>query len=196
MENFNDIAQDILNGKVLRVKDKIFRICEIEFYLHSEEHPDEYVHQSPDQLKNGSFYFHRYKNGAYKSGTYKGLDITFGDEEKKIYFGVLIRSIREVASEDLEAVNPVIEGPCRSVNKILELYDCKSVDEFTDGVTLNIDNNFRNFVLETRETKDEDKILVGPRIGLSNKYPEYKDKPYRYVLAGQGIKKEAKSLKN
>jgi len=37
------------------------------------------------------WYFHRYGSKGYKSGTYKGLDITFGQDS--MYGGILIRSI-------------------------------------------------------------------------------------------------------
>ena len=35
-------------------------------------------------------YFHKFKNGSYKEGTFKGMDISLGNSDKNIYFGILI----------------------------------------------------------------------------------------------------------
>lgn len=50
-DKFDDISDIILNKAVLHAKDKKYRICEIEFYLKSKEHNDEYVHGHKDQLE-------------------------------------------------------------------------------------------------------------------------------------------------
>jgi len=113
-ENFTYIADIILNHTLLMINGYPHRICEIEFYLNSESHPDEYVHCHEDQTKKGTWYFHRYNNGTYKNVTFKGLDIVLGSEN--IYAGILIRSIIDIKQKKL------IEGPCRTVNHILSLY--------------------------------------------------------------------------
>lgn len=79
-KDFNDLSYKILNQSCLIVNGKVFRICEIEMYLHSESHPDEYVHCNPEQKSFGKFYFHKYATGTYKSGTWKGMDIVLGRE--------------------------------------------------------------------------------------------------------------------
>lgn len=89
--SFNELAEIILNKSAIKIIDRIFRICEIEFYKCNEEHRDTYTHCDKDQKTKCHFYFHKYKTGTYKSGTYKCLDITNGD--KKTYFGILIRSV-------------------------------------------------------------------------------------------------------
>ncbi len=43
-------------------------------------------------------------NVSYRSGTFKGLDITFGERDK-LFGGILIRSIRELKHLLLTAVN-------------------------------------------------------------------------------------------
>lgn len=128
-DDFLEFANTLLNHCLLQLpltkSKKVFRLCEIEFYLFNEEtHKDEYVHCSQDQMKWHKFYFHRHRSGTYKSGTYKGMDFTFGDQDAEVYFGVLVRSIMDLHS------GQIIEGPCRSVNKILELYNCHDVKEF------------------------------------------------------------------
>lgn len=43
---FEKIADKILNNTVLHVKDKTYRICEIEFYYKNTDHNDQYTHCS------------------------------------------------------------------------------------------------------------------------------------------------------
>ncbi len=65
--------------------------------------------------------------GNYKSGTYKGLDLTFGIPDRSIG-GILIRSLMPVSVEkDGDVIKVIggskdtfIEGPCNCVNKILQ----------------------------------------------------------------------------
>src|SRR5271170_8512868 len=113
-ENINrqliqQIAESLLNKYVLVVGEKEYRLAEIEFYINNGTHNDQYTHGDPNQKKYGKWYFHRYRGHAYKSGTYKGLDLTLGNDTT--YFGILIRSIYDTTT------NTMIEGPCRSVNK-------------------------------------------------------------------------------
>jgi hypothetical protein len=83
---FADIADDFLNRRVLVLNEfenspkTEFRLTEIEFYLYSETHPDPYTHRSEEQRAFNAFYFHKFSNGTYKSGTWKGLDICLGDQ--------------------------------------------------------------------------------------------------------------------
>lgn len=186
-ENFNEISNILLNKSILIVKDKKFRLCEIEFYYCDNDHKDDYTHCSDDQLDFGIFYFHKYKNGTYKSGTYKGLDLTFGNREKNTYFGILIRSIMDLDS------NEFTEGPCKCVNKILEQFNFTTVNEFMNNKPskLNIYDEKYEIYLSECDLKDQD-IFVGPRVGLSDKYPEYLNKNYRYAILTKSIKKQKK----
>jgi 3-methyladenine DNA glycosylase Mpg len=200
--DFDQLAHHILNDLILvidppsSVEDgkmiKKFRICEIEMYYRNSAHPDEYVHGHRNQLNHSHFYFHRYNNGSYKAGTYKGLDITLGNEN--LYFGILIRSI-----EDTET-NEFIEGPCRVVNKLLDSFGVENVKEFMDKFFPGIDqidifNPLLHLAEPTADTPfPEERIFRGPRIGLSAKYPEYRNRPYRYAIKTQKLKKERKQL--
>src|SRR5271155_2214746 len=98
-DDFDEIADLLLNKTLLSTKDNTYRICEIEFYLYDDEHKDEYTHKNDDQSKYGKFYFHKYKNGTYKSGTYKGMDITLGQEDT--YCGILIRSVYNIENKKM-----------------------------------------------------------------------------------------------
>jgi len=185
-KEFPIIADKILNGTILECKGKKFRIREIEFYLKNDKHSDIYCHQNKDQKSFGYWYFHRTSDsGGYKSGTYKGLDITLGDENS--FYGILIRTIQ---GED----NKMIEGPCKSVNKLLETcgfepYGEGSLDKLTGKILrpcIGWDISLKDFSLK-KET-----IRKGPRIGLSNKYPLWRDLPYRFAI--DGIKNKAETL--
>lgn len=184
---FDSIADIILNRRLLIVKNKKFRLTEIEMYLRNNNHNDEYVHCIDDQLNYKTFYFHKFKTGTYKSGTFKGMDLTFGDKDTNTYFGILIRSIKDCET------NEIIEGPCNCVNRILKEYGMDSISQFTENKTLNILKNKHNFIVK-REIFDKEDIYKGPRIGLGDKYPEFKLRPYRYVIFKNSIKKQRKTL--
>lgn len=180
--DFNKIANNILNNTLLMVNGTKFRICEIEFYYTNDKHNDQYTHCSSDQAKFGFFYFHQYKNGTYKSGTYKGMDMTFGNNE--LYCGVLIRSLYDIDNDEF------IEGPCRSVNKILELNGFTTVADFMDGKK-EIKIYDKNDYLYLKPTKlNTEDIYCGKRVGLSNKYPDFLDRKYRYATMIKKIKKQ------
>jgi hypothetical protein len=180
--HFDYMANTLLNKYILVINKREYRIIEIEFYLHSDNHPDDYVHRHPDQLSSNMFYFHKFKSGSYKGGTFKGHDLCFGDENT--YFGILIRSIYDIANDT------VIEGPCNTVNRILSEYNYDSVREFV-GDGLGILGNDRGYVLKRNRDLVKKKIYVGSRIGLSDKFPEYQNRKYRYVIYKSRIKKKS-----
>lgn len=186
---FTDLANYILNNIIISANGTRYRICEIEFYYHNETHLDEYVHQSPDQKQYGKFYFHKFHNGTYKAGTFKGLDITLGNENT--YFGILIRSIKNMET------NEFTEGSCNVANKILGCFNVSNVKElfeihYPEVVQISITDN--KLKLEKMDLDKED-IYKGPRIGLSDKYPDFKDKNYRYCTFLKNIKKQKKTMK-
>ena len=184
--DFDDIAEKILNSYELVIKNERYRICEIEFYCRCAEHDDRYTHCSKDQQEYEKFYFHKYATGTYKSGTYKGMDITFGN--KNMYYGILIRSIYNISK------NEFIEGPCRTVNKVLELNGCQEVKELlrpNEILSIYGDDRVR---IECNRDMEYKNIYKGSRIGLSDKYPDYRDRRYRYVIYKNRIKKERNKL--
>jgi len=87
----------------------------------------------------------------------------------------------------------IIEGPCKVVNKILELYECDSIMNFTSGNNLNIFKNDKKFILQKTKLLEEE-MYHGPRIGLSAKYPDYQNCNYRFVIHKEKIKKKKTSL--
>ena len=185
---FASMADRLLNECYLLVNNKKFRIIEIEFYLKSNHHPDPYVHSNEDQLLMDAFYFHRFKNGTYKNGNYRGLDLSFGDAKTNSFFGILIRSI-----QDLKTL-VITEGPCNVVNKFLAEYGYDSIMEFTNSENLDIFENDHDFILVPTNNLHKETIFYGPRIGLSNKYPAYQTRKYRFVIYKNKIKKQKTTL--
>jgi hypothetical protein len=177
-EIFNTYAQKILNNSILVIKDKRYRICEIEMYYCNDKHDDKYTHCDELQLEYNKFYFHRFRNKTFKCGTYKCMDITYGNKETKTYFGILIRSVKNIDT------NEFFTGPCICVNEFLGQYDCKEFKEFVDKYDVNVEFN----LIEQKIT--EEKIFIGPRVGLGEKYPEFKEKKYRYATNIKFIKKQ------
>lgn len=182
-KNLYSLADAIMNRTMLISGKKKFRICEIELYLMSDDHPDEYTHCCDDQLRYGKFYFHQYKTGTYKTGTYKGMDMTFGSEKKERYCGILIRSIYDLEEDKM------IAGPCNSVKALLEQHGYVEVAEFMDGHddAISMRKSKKNKRLYIRD-KDfgSEQIYTGPRIGLKDdKYPEWRPKHYRFAIMKQ-----------
>lgn len=188
-KDFIMIADKILNNSELVVGETRFRICEIEFYYRNEEHNDEYVHSHKNQLEFGKFYFHRYHNGSYKSGTYKGMDLAFGDVSKKLYCGILIRSIQDLKTGDF------IEGPCRSVNKILETLGFPDVKTFMQSRNEPVQIYSPGPIQLVHIPLQKEEIYCGPRVGLSDKYPNFKTVDYRFATQIKKIKKQKKFKK-
>ncbi len=87
---FTRIAERLLNGSRLTVGKQAYRLVEIEFYYWSDAHPDPFAHRDPIQFSIGHWYFHRTR-GTLRSGSFKGLDLTFGDGPTS--GGILIRGM-------------------------------------------------------------------------------------------------------
>ena len=188
-DDFDKLANYILNNITINSNGTKFRLCEIEFYYYNETHKDEYVHKSLDQKQYGKFYFHKFHNGTFKAGTFKGLDIVLG--RSNTYFGVLIRSIKNIDTSEF------IEGSCNVANKLLSYFNVSNVKElfvqhYPDVEQISITDD--KLKLE-KITLDLEPVYCGPRIGLSDKYPEFKDKNYRYAICIDKIKKQRKTFK-
>jgi hypothetical protein len=189
-DQFDQLANILLNKTLFVANAKKFRLSEIEFYYCGEGHSDTYTHCSDEQQMNGKFYFHKYKTGTYKSGTYKGLDITLSPD-KLAYFGILIRSIQD------QETGKITEGPCKSVNMLLEQFGHTEVKDFVRDkiLPLNIyDEQYQFHIIDTNQLPAQI-IYKGPRIGLSDKYPQFKELPYRYAINLDQIHKQKRSMK-
>lgn len=186
-------AQIYMGKKVLCAGDKTYRIVEIEFYEYSDGHPDIFTHCHPQQLTHDEWYFHRGSkkpDSKYRGGTFKGVDITFGNKNTNKFGGMIIRSIHNIETGE------TIEGPCRCVNQILS--DCKvdNINDLVSSIDLNVEKQDLLYVKKVPKMLGE--ILCGPRIGLkkgkSEEHDKYVDKHYRFVVKDMNVKKQKKSL--
>jgi len=169
-----------------------FRLCEIEFYLNGGVHTDFFTHSDQQQLTYGQWYFHK-TGPKYRTGNYKGLDITFATGN--VYGGILIRAIEEIKT------SKVYDGPCVSVNRIFSIFGCSEVGLFVqkegfDWNCLNPDS-----ILFLREKPDlKRRVLYKcPRVGLTlNKTNGSRStdigRDYRYLSAPKEIKKGRANL--
>jgi hypothetical protein len=188
-KHFDVVANELLNNTSFFINTKEFRILEVEFYLFNEKFQDRYTHKDDLQLEYGKLYFHRINGKSYKSGTFKCMDFTFGSRKDSSYCGVLIRAMIEVGTTD------AIVGPCKCVNRLLEEYGCKNVKDLEERIEFPIDLGSKDICVEKREHPKE-RIFIGPRIGLSDKYPEWQKSNYRYVIMKQYVKKGKTKLQS
>lgn len=107
---FSELANYLMKKCCLLVGTTTIELMEIEFYYKSNEHNDCNTHGDPNQLTSNGWYIHKWGTG-YKSGNYKGLDITFGNGVD--YGGILIRGIK--------IKNEYIAGPSKCVDKLMKL---------------------------------------------------------------------------
>jgi len=139
-DRFVEISDHLLNTVALVINGKRYRFTELEYYFTSSTHNDPFTHCDDVQYTLANWYFHR-SGKSYKSGSYKGLDISIGNSEKEAG-GILIRSI-----ESLDGTASVVCGPSKTVDKILEL--CKA------------EQNVKGFVEE--HLKKKSKCSKNPR---------------------------------
>lgn len=186
-EWFNRIATLLLNESLLIVCGKPHRIREIEFYYNSKVHRDCFTHSTTQQLTTRHWYFHRAGKG-YKNGSFKGLDITFGD--KSSYGGILIRSLETEAGK-------FINGSSLCVDHILQLTGFDSVPKLDQHVfKVKVDDPENRLRLIHCGELLEQKIWSSSRVGLSLKkgrliedLPRYFASPYRFFVQPTKIKK-------
>ena len=190
--SFNQTAKHLLSNVCLVVNGHSFRLIEIEFYLYNDKHSDVFAHCYKYQKTNFKWYFHHAsdKEHSYKGGTYKGLDLTCGSVNS--YGGILIRAIQDNEGK-------IIEGPCRVVNKILELTKSANLLEL---VTIKMNNNIDadNAILQLKSANfNQETVFRCPRIGLTLKKSDnwslriqFISKLYRFMIFPKMIAKGKK----
>ncbi len=184
---FARMAEALLTGGRLVVAGEPHRLTEIEFYYYNRaEHPDVFAHRDPVQLHLGRWYFHR-TAGVYRSGSFKGLDISFG--EGGHHAGILIRGL-EVPDGTL------IDGPSLTVDHLLRKSGYGEVaaldEEIGDRVVWD-----DSAPLTLRQVpKEERSLLRSARVGLTLKRsrpnsegPRFVLKPYRFLSEPKRIAK-------
>ena len=170
------MSDNLLNNTILSINKQNYRLIELEYYIKSTDHPDPFVHCDPHQQIKHKWYFHRLAGKGYKGGTYKGLDITIGYNDKLIFGGILIRSIQNVITKE------IIEGPCKVVNKILEICNKNSIEEFIDNkpIPLSVGDPMLTLIMDTTNILHKMEIFYGPRVGLTLK--KSRDDIYKYIM--------------
>jgi len=191
-KHFDRIANCLLNECVLHINGIPHRLTEIEFYYHGHNHLDVHAHRDDTQKTSANWYFHK-TGGNYRSGNYKGVDITFGDQEA--YGGILVRGV-----EMLQHPFKVVDGPSLTVDHILSLTKQQSIPDFVQNHGISAvqdsqDPQTRPLYLSSSDVKlKQRKVLQSARVGLSlKKYQSQKEiyygRRYRYFTLPQGIKK-------
>lgn len=187
--DFNKIANILLNKIHICTPKNAYQIVEIEFYYYDKiNHPDPFVHCDDDQKIPNKWYFHKQNMKNYKEGTYKGVDITFGKLDNQ-YGGILIRSIKDINTHEL------IEGSCLTMNRFLQDNEVETVSHFVklfDDLEIRYKEKFlkKNYYrkcplyLEKIHSM-KNNIYTGPRVGLTLKKNDgdrigYIAKKYRY----------------
>lgn len=170
---FDAIAEKLLNGVNLCAGGKTHRLVEIEFYLRVAEHPDPFTHGESLQLLCGRWYFHRTR-GVYRSGSFKGLDLSFGDGT--LYGGVLFRGL-EMADGTL------IDGPSLLVDHLLKLTRAATVAVLDSMIAGRLAWDASNPIfLEDLETPRTQPLFRSGRVGLTLKNARNKPEATRYIL--------------
>ena len=183
---FADMANHLLNGCRLVAGGQQHRFTEIEFYYKSADHPDPFPHAEPIQRHQGLWYFHK-THGEYRSGTYKGVDLTFGHDQAT--GGVLIRGIEAPDGT-------LIDGPSLTVDYLLAKTEHTSVADLDRAIAGRPGWEMGNPLGLIRLPDAEDRrIFRSARVGLSlrrawlKEGPRFVMKPYRFLGEPKRIRK-------
>ncbi len=184
---FDRIAAQLLIGSRLLVGRQPHRLVEIEIYYWSKAHPDPFTHRDPIQFHIGHWYFHR-THGVYRGGSFKGLDLTFGDGDTS--GGILIRGLETPDGK-------LIDGPSLCVDHLLDATGTATVAELARAIDKRLAWERGNpLFLKKYDTKDMQPWLRSPRVGLSLKriaartdLTRFVMRPYRYLSEPRRTKK-------
>jgi 3-methyladenine DNA glycosylase Mpg len=116
------IADLVLTQTTWKIAGQPHRVTEVEFYVNAPGHRDAFTHDDPMQREFARWYHHR-TGLAFRSGTYKGLDLAFGREDASA--AMLIRAI-----EALDEPRARFDGPCVCVDHLLALVGHSDVRSF------------------------------------------------------------------
>jgi hypothetical protein len=174
---FGQMAERLLNGCQLVIANESHRFVEIEFYYCGEGHADPFTHRDPLQRECGRWYFHR-TGGIYRSGSFKGFDLTFGDGTA--FGGCLIRGI-----ETPEGT--LIDGPSLCVDYLIEKTRSKSVADLDTAIAGRVAWDADN-PLYLHPASGSRTLYRSGRVGLSLKkakpiseMPRFLLRSYRYL---------------
>jgi hypothetical protein len=189
---FAAVAERLLNGAELRARGESYRLAEIEFYLYSVAHPDPYSHRDPLGFQLGRWYLHR-SHGAYRGGTFKGFDLTFGNGTA--CGGILIRSL-------VKPDGTVISGPSLCVDQVLRALGVRTVAELDRAVAGHVAWDTDNpLSLRQAGSVERRQDLCTPRVGLSlrrarqfGEMTRYLMRPYRFLSEPRLVRKGKRQM--
>lgn len=171
---FATLADALLNRTEFRVAGQPHRLLEVEVYYHSLAHPDPFAHKEPVQLEGGRWYFHRTR-GEYRGGSFKGLDLAFGDDVS--YGGILFRGLEKPDAA-------VVDGPSLLVDHLLTMTGYATVAELDRAIgTKRAWDASQPLVLAAKSSADRPVVRCA-RVGLTWKRhkPRPDDPAAQYVL--------------
>ena len=178
-ETFEEVANEILNNRVLVLGNLSYRIMDVEFFYSKigDANGDPFIHGMKEQRTSGNWYFRRYAKRQYKEGKYKGIDFTFGNN---LYFGsVMVRSINLI-----DKVHKLfIEGPCNVAIHVLHVFDKKDTVGLINHLNGTIGKDcfqqpppkawgkdaHKHFRIGENREQENIPIYSGPRTGLTMK---------------------------
>jgi hypothetical protein len=183
---FARIADCLLNNSQLVIAGKPLRLVDIEFYYRGPGHVDPFAHAHPIQAQTGRWYFHKTGNG-YRGGSFKGLDLTFGDGEAR--GGILFRAAAT-------AEGMIVDGPSLLVDRALRLSGVKSVAELDRKIAQRAAWQPDSPIHLRRTHCIDMPFLACARVGLSLRraghfpdMPEFLTRHYRFVTEPRAIAK-------
>ena len=209
--SISENAENLFKNFLFKIGETCYLLGEIEFYLNDNgNHIDPFVHCNSQQLEYGKFYYHR-EPLAKLGFTLKGLDFTYGNKDKNIYAGILIRAIYNPKTGEY------IDGPSKVVDEILTKSEVESVSKLKEyqldkEIKLVYNKNTNKRLWEYVNSKNpkhfDGQLYVGRRIGLKiskkimvgteqyKKMEKYQNALYRYCVFRQIKKKEKTKLKS
>lgn len=172
---FDQLSVTLLRQTVIVTPKHEFNLREIEFYLYDEVlHPDSYAHKNKRQSEFGEWYFHRFTDiEPFLKSNRNGVDITFGNKEKGIYGGVLIRKIENVETKEL------VVGINKVARELIENIGRKNVNEIALGKGQFIFDKEKILHLKVGNPNFSKAIYKTQRYGLTFKNEEKANRYYK-----------------
>ena len=168
---FYEIAETLMNHLCLEVGKTRYRITECEIYYNDGNeingHADPYIHFGEEQLTLGNLYLN-------KAG---GLDLTFGNLDKKIYGGILIRGLNKIGTNFyINQITKITEELFRSLGNIItEGNGIRLRELLADEIIL--DERFRSPIKSQRVRLNEQIDII-----------YFSEKEYRYLIEPINLK--------
>ena len=185
-KHFRELAELMTHGYQLLAGQDRYRFCELEFYFYSTRHTDPFVHQTPAQKGTASWCFHQ-RGGSYRGGTFKGLDISFGD--KTLFGGILIRSL-------IHPSGTVVNGSSLVVDELMRVTGFSSLRRMDEALPRRVTAEGPLQIIPAPQQQPQPKLLTSARVGLSLKkwglhsdMFYFFDLPYRFLTHPRDILK-------